>query len=146
MTTQAVLYNKVQQFCEHHHIKLTPLRAKILALICESNQPISAYELLRELRKSKPNAEPPTVYRVLEFLQQQQLLHRIESNNTYIVCIHLDEPHQSQVLLCTQCGTASEVHDNNVVKAVQACAKKHSFKINQGITEIRGLCAQCQPL
>ena len=133
----------VLQYCQRQGIKLTPLRQLVLKLICQQPQPISAYELLRELRKIRPNAEPPTVYRVLEFLQQQHILHRIESNNSYIVCLHPEEPHQSQILLCTQCGVASEVHDDDVVGAVNACAKQYHFKIDQGITEIRGLCSKC---
>src|SRR5579862_8652027 len=75
---------RLNRYCKERNIKLTPLRVDVFNLICKSKQPITAYELLRQLRQTRSNAEPPTVYRVLEFLQSANLIHRIETSNAYI--------------------------------------------------------------
>lgn len=135
---------QVKDYCTKRAIKLTPLREDVLALIYSAPQPIGAYELLRKLRKKRPNAEPPTVYRVLEFLLDQHLIHRVESLNAYVCCIQPEGPHQSQLLLCKHCGGAREVDDPLILEALAQCAETHGFVVENQLTEIRGTCTNCR--
>lgn len=41
-------------------------RTEIMAVLRRSSRPLSAYDVLAELRDSNPKIGPPTVYRVLE--------------------------------------------------------------------------------
>ena len=134
---------QLNHYCQEHQVKLTPLRADVFNLICKSKQPVTAYELLRQLRQTKKNAEPPTVYRVLEFLLKANLIHRIETSNAYMMCIHPDEPHHSQIFLCTSCGDAIEIDSTTIISALQRSAKNHGFLIANDLIEIRGKCINC---
>ena len=59
-------------------MRLTPLRQDILDILRANNKPLGAYEILEKLKHKRPNAEPPTVYRVLDFLIDSKCVHRIE--------------------------------------------------------------------
>ncbi len=87
---------------------------------------------------------PPTVYRALEFLLAQGLIHRIESLNAYVGCVHPDGAHGGQFLICTGCGATAEVHDPRVDAAVARRAEELGFAVARKTIEIAGLCPPCQ--
>ncbi len=126
-----------------HSVRMTPLRTEILKLIAEAKHPITAYELLRQLRTSKANSEPPTVYRVLDYLQHNRLIHKINSNNTYIACDKPHKPHRGQIFLCQTCGNSYETYDDKVIHALEEYAKTNHFQLSQNLIEIMGICKTC---
>lgn len=135
---------EISQHCQRSGIRLTPLRSQILQFIYESDAAVGAYDLLRLLRKTKANAEAMSVYRVLEFLVEHHLVHRVESMNAYIPCSHgAEKVHHSQLLLCKKCGGSSEISDHKLIQATRDCLKTQGFSFEHGITEIRGLCYNC---
>ena len=79
-------------------------------------------------------AAPPTVYRALEFLLEHGLVHRIESLNAFIGCASPKAPHSGQFLLCTGCGTATEMDDAGVQAALARLAVKPTWLLGLGIT------------
>ena len=130
--------------CKKQGVRLTALREKVLELVWKSHRPVGAYELMTELTQgaSKP-AQPPTVYRALDFLQAQGLVHRLASINAYIGCNHPGKKHRSCFFICTQCRTTIEIDDDNVSQSLNACANEHGFTINDTSIEMAGLCTNC---
>src|ERR1019366_354132 len=54
-------------------------------------------------------AGPITIYRALDFLREQGLVHRIESRNAFIACVQNHASADPVVfLICEQCGTVGE--------------------------------------
>ena len=76
----------------HQTIKLTALRKDILSIFIESQKPISAYDALNILKTKRESAEPPTVYRVIEYFVKNKLIHRIDAENKYVFCSQLQKP------------------------------------------------------
>src|SRR5690606_301224 len=64
--------------------RFTPIRRKVLELLLRHERSLKAYELLDEIRIVQPNATPPTVYRALDFLLEEGLVHRVDTLNTFI--------------------------------------------------------------
>ena len=93
---------------------------------------------------TRRRAAPPTVYRALEFLLAQGLIHRIESLNAYVGCVHPDGAHGGQFLICTGCGATAEVHDPRVDAAVARRAEELGFAVARKTIEVEGLCPPCQ--
>ena len=62
--------------CEKNNVRLTSAREEILKIVWLSHQPLGAYQIQDELSKllSKKIA-PPTVYRALAFLIDNDLVH-----------------------------------------------------------------------
>jgi len=117
---------QAEKLCKQVNARLTPIRRDLLALIYSHEAHLTAYELLRQLRTSYPNAEAMTVYRALDFLQKHHLIHRIASQNAYTACETPDHEHHAQLLLCEKCGHTEEVSTKILEDALQKMAKQNS--------------------
>lgn len=135
---------QADSICQQRKQRFTELRKQVLALICQSEQPVGAYALLDQMRAHGRAAAPPTVYRALDFLQEQGLVHRLATNNTYLACAHPQQQHEAVFLVCKQCGYTRELHTDGVYKAVATHARQASFKVEHTAVEVTGLCAGCQ--
>lgn len=133
------------QFCADVEVKLTDLRKDILSILYQKNKPMGAYEILDKLKKKRPNAEPPTVYRVLDFLVHADLVHKIESQNTYVCCSGVNEKaqHKTVLLFCKNCQNSFEYEDHDVLLSIKKFTKKHAIKVDDTLIEIKGLCREC---
>lgn len=144
MASKKPTLQKIKLFCSKQNIELTPLRQAILDILLEQPSPLSAYEILKLLRQTRDNAEPPTVYRVLEFFQQHGVVHRIQSSNSYILCNDPHDHHQSQLLLCKLCGDATEIEEQSINSLVRKLTHSMGFQFEDDLTEIHGICKKCR--
>ena len=135
---------RARNLCIARGSRLTALREQVLRIVWRSHNPIGAYEVLDELAKEHKSARPPTVYRALEFLQLHGLVHKIETRNAFLGCAEAGIRHEAQFFICERCGTAEEVIDDGLTKAVEDAAKAHSFAVDRKVIEIAGLCERCQ--
>ena len=135
---------KASAICQANGVRLTPLRKTVLELVWQSHQPVGAYEVLNQLAKleSRP-AQPPTVYRALDFLLEQGLIHRLSSLNAYIGCPHPGERHHGSFLICKQCRTTQELDHVAINNAIQSCAEEQQFMLTDSAIELTGLCRNC---
>ncbi len=134
------------QLCTKNGAKFTELRRSVLTLILEAGGPLTAYQLLDQLKASRKNAVPPTVYRALDFLIENHLIHKVERLNAFIPCAdagHDHDDHAAQFLICGQCGTVAEIEDQAISKALAKAAEKAGFHPNNAVVELDGTCASC---
>jgi Fur family zinc uptake transcriptional regulator len=99
---------------------------------------------LETLQAERRGAAPPTVYRALNFLLAHGLVHRIESQNSFVGCPDPDKPHGGQFLICRSCGMAAALTDDAVARAIRKSANRAGFSVGRPIIEIQGLCPYCQ--
>lgn len=131
-------------YCESHNIKLTPLRKNILLIVAKTKQPLTAYQILDELKQDNPKAQVMSVYRVLEYLLAHHLIHRIENLNAFMPCCHLLEKHFSQWLICETCGDTKECALPVFEQGIDQIEKHTGFSVTNPTIELLGLCSQCQ--
>ena len=99
-----------EQVCKQRAQKFTPIRRQVLQALLSSHRPLGAYEVIDELAKSMPRPAPITVYRALDFLMENGLVHRIESRNAYLACAHdHDAAAMVAFLICDVCGSVGEI-------------------------------------
>lgn len=135
---------RAQAVCAAAEVRLTPIREEVLRIVWRSHKPIGAYDVLARLGEHHDNPKPPTVYRALDFLLEQGLVHRIESLNAYIGCSHENgEAHSSQFLICRNCGNAKEISDPAIGDALRKAAGSEDFKPEKRVIEVTGLCRDC---
>lgn len=132
------------ELCDQRNLRFTELRRRVLEMVVKAEQPVGAYQLLDHLRESGRSAAPPTVYRALDFLLEQGLVHRLATNNTYIACAHPQRPHSALFLVCSQCGQTREVHADSVDDMVRQQADDIHFDVQHASVEVTGLCHQCR--
>jgi len=141
--TQALA--KASRLCQKRGVRLTPLRRQVLELIWQSHKPLGAYTILASLANQQGGrAAPPTVYRVLTFLLEMGLIHKIASLNAFIGCLHPDSPHIGKFLICAECGNAAELKDPHLHTALIKQAQQFGFKVEKPTIELTGLCSHCQ--
>jgi Fur family transcriptional regulator, zinc uptake regulator len=134
---------RAEQICDYHGAQLTELRRSVLSLILCSEKPATAYQLLDRLRETHKGAVPPTIYRALNFLMAQKLIHKIERLNAFIPCTDTGHPHSVQFLICRECGAVTEIEDRGAVRAVATAARRQGFHPVETIVEIEGTCTAC---
>ena len=135
---------QAKQLCQERNVRLTPVRELVLELVWQSHQPLGAYELLPMLGAKGFSSAPPTVYRALEFLQEQGLIHRLASINAYTGCCNPGTPHEGHFLLCLSCHQVLELDTHALQKSLQSSASVHGFTIAQQTIEVTGYCARCK--
>ena len=132
-----------EAICRDRGLRLTPLRRRVLELVLSGHRPLGAYDILENLRQDHKSAQPPTVYRALEFLVGHGLVHRIESLNAFVACFHGGVRHVSQFLICRECGTVAEIVDPRIDEAIKDTAQNSGFVVSHSTVEIEGQCRQC---
>ncbi len=134
----------VEHASEERGLRLTPLRKEVLELVAAAGKPVKAYDLLDQLRDSHGNAAPPTIYRALDFLLAQGLIHRVERLNAFVGCHEeSDHPHPVQFLICNLCGSVTEFEDEAIGRAVETVARSGGFIVKRAIVEVEGECGLC---
>jgi Fur family zinc uptake transcriptional regulator len=130
--------------CRETGAQLTALRRAVLALILAAEGPVTAYQLLDQLKVTRKGAVPPTIYRALDFLIANRLVHRIERLGAFIPCAEAEHAHEDvQFLICGRCGTVAEIEDSGVAAALARAAEREGFTPRHAMVELDGTCALC---
>lgn len=135
------------RLCERRGARLTDLRRQVLALVLAAGRPIGAYDLLDRLRAAegggRRGAAPPTIYRALDFLLDQGLIHKLQRLSAFVGCPVHDHDHAAQFLICRGCGAVAELDEPAVRGALTAAAAARGFVIAGLTIEAEGTCAAC---
>lgn len=133
-----------EQVCARTGARLTGQRRDVLVCVAESHQAVGAYEIIERMAAHGPRPAPITVYRALEFLQAQNLVHKIESRNAYVACAEQHEDAPAALLICETCGNVSEVLDRKAGEGLADAARAQGFTVKHAVVELSGHCAHCQ--
>ena len=131
-----------EKLCAERGVRLTPLRRRVLELILEDHRAVKAYDLLDRI-KPKHAVKPATVYRALDFLIAQGLIHKLERLNAFIGCGLSDRPHDGVLLICSRCGQVKELVAPEPATELMAAIRQTGFTPAGQLIEILGLCADC---
>ena len=137
-----------EEHCQHKGIRLTKKRKLILLALLQTKKAISAYELV-DYCKAYLNEviSVMSVYRILDFLQDQGMAHRLSLANKYIACSHINCETQhglSQFLICDQCQHVEEVNiEQSTLNNLNIAIKKNGFHLTSPQLEINGICDNC---
>ena len=135
---------KIVEICKKNKWRLTEPRLEVLRIISLSKKPIKAYEILEKLANKIKNPKPPTAYRAIEFWQNHNFIHRIESLNAYAKCNQGHAHKGSQFLICDDCGKVIESDLKiNLPQILHKTRPKSAFKALRWNLEVNGICSQC---
>ena len=140
---------RAEQECQQAGVRLTVKRKNILALLLQSKQPLSAYDLVEQYRSQFAEALPAmSVYRILNFLVDNKLVHKLETTNQFLACAHIACDHEHQVpqfLICDRCHSVTEVGLRKpLVRELHESVKKTGFVVANQQLELHGTCALCR--
>ena len=133
-----------EELCAARAQRLTPIRRHVLEALLASHKPLGAYEIMERLaHRGRP--APITVYRALDFLRDNGLVHRIESRNAFVACVH---PHADSdpvvFLICERCGAVGEASGSAITETLKASCRAAGFALKSPVIEIAGICSHCR--
>lgn len=127
-------------------VTLTPSRKRILDELCAEGRPLGAYEMIDRIATSTGKRPAPiSVYRALDFLVDNGLVHRLASRNAFLACAHGHHAHDPIVfLICDACGSVREETSDGISASVAAVADHAKFQSRAHVIEVAGVCGNCQ--
>ena len=133
-----------EKLCAARAQRLTPMRRQVLEALLASHKPLGAYEIMERLKQAVRPA-PISVYRALEFLRDNGLVHRIESRNAFVACVHDHAGSDPMVfLICERCGAVGEAASLAVAQTLKSAARAAGFTRKSPVIEIGGVCNHCR--
>ncbi|HXF90018.1 MAG TPA: Fur family transcriptional regulator [Xanthobacteraceae bacterium] len=134
-----------EALCAQRAQRLTPMRRQVLEALLASHKPLGAYEIIERTGQKSARPAPITVYRALNFLREQGLVHRIESRNAFVACVNNHASGDMVVfLICERCGDVGEASGAAIAENVKAAARAAGFSPKTPVIEISGTCAHCR--
>jgi Fur family transcriptional regulator, zinc uptake regulator len=135
---------RAHRLCAVRGARLTAVRRRVLELILGADQPIGAYALLAALQGDRGKLAPPTIYRALDFLLGHKLIHKVESVSAFVACDDVEHPHESQFMICDDCGATEEIQDDAIVQSLRRLGEDRGYAVARQVIEARGLCPACR--
>lgn len=133
-----------EDLCAARAQRLTPMRRQVLEALLASHKPLGAYEIMERLADNGRPA-PITVYRALDFLRDNGLVHRLESRNAFVACVREHAGAEPIVfLICERCGAVGEASGGTIAEAIKASCHAAGFAPKSPVIEIAGICSHCR--
>ena len=140
--------DEANDICARSGGRLTKKRRDVLELLLASDTPLSAYEITGAYNKTTEKSMPTmSVYRILEFLESEDLVHKLISTNKYVACSHITcgRVHEiPQFLICSECHCAKEIAiSKSIIDELGELVGKTGYTLTNLQLELRCLCNNC---
>lgn len=134
--------------CRASGARLTEKRKNVLAILLRSKTPLSAYEIADQYSHDNGESIPAmSVYRMLDFLEEENLAHKLNSENKYLACAHIacDHRHETpQFLICGRCNNVREIGIKpEVISALRETVEGAGYLLQTSQLELNCLCNDC---
>lgn len=131
--------------CRRNRISLTPGRRRILEILAHEGRPLGAYEMIDKVAEATGKRPAPiSIYRALDFLLENSLIHRLASRNTYLACGHRHNAREPIVfLICETCGSVVEATSAAMRDALSELVSRADFSPRAQVMEVAGRCRAC---
>ncbi len=137
-----------ESYCKSHGSRLTSKRKKVLSVLLKSEKALSAYEAIDLCKAEFGEALPAmSMYRILDFLQDEHLVHKLNLANKYVACSHITCNHDhvvSQFLICGQCQKVKEIGiSKSTIAELQKNVEQAGFCFSSPQLEMNCICDSC---
>lgn len=149
MTNVESIIEHAEHSCKNTGIRLTDKRKLILSSLVASGKAMSAYDLIDYSKnRCNENISAMTMYRVLEFLEQAQLIHKLNLSNKYIACSHITCDHEHDevplFLICRECDNTEETAiSRSMMNTLKQKLDDSHCQLVSSQLELFCLCAAC---
>jgi Fur family transcriptional regulator, zinc uptake regulator len=134
-----------EDLCRERGMKLTPARRLILEILAREGRPLGAYDMIEKVAEATGKRPAPvSIYRALDFLLDNSLVHRLASRNAFLACGHGHRVQDLVVfLICDSCGSVVEATSDALRRDLTALAATSRFVPHSQVMEIAGRCRAC---
>lgn len=137
-----------EEHCKSHGARLTVKRKQVLASLVQSDKALSAYDVIDSCKQEfNENIPAMSVYRILEFLEGENLVHKLKLANKYVACSHITCGHDHgvpQFLICSTCNRVKEISIKTATMAeLESDVEQAGFKLASPQLEMNCICNAC---
>ena len=137
-----------EKHCKAHGARLTNKRKQVLSGLLHAPKALSAYELMDYCKAEfDENIPAMSVYRILDFFQDKQLVHKLNLANKYVACTHITCDHAHgipQFLICGKCQLVKEISIGEATIAeLRKNVEQVGFRLRSPQLEINCICEAC---
>ncbi|WP_070965211.1 Fur family transcriptional regulator [Vibrio sonorensis] len=142
------LIRHAEKHCAARGTRLTAKRKQVLTGLIRSDRALSAYELVDFCKQQfGESLSAMSTYRILDFLEQMHLAHKLNSTNKFVACEHICRDHEHgvpQFLICHKCNSIKELTINpSTMTHIATDAHNEGFTLLSPQLEINCLCEAC---
>ena len=149
MNNVDAIIEHAENHCKSNGSRLTAKRKLVLSTLVKSEKALSAYDVI-DLCKKEFNENIPamSVYRILEFLETEKLVHKLNLANKFIACSHIACGHDhgvSQFLICDKCNYVKEINiKKSTMLDLQNDVLHAGFQMLSSQLEMNCICNNCR--
>lgn len=137
-----------EHYCKSHGARLTKKRKLVLSSLIQSQKALSAYDVIALCEQVFNEKIPPmSMYRILAFLEEEKLVHKLKLLNKYVACSHITckEKHSvPQFLICDVCDDVKELSINqSALTELNSDAMHAGFQAISSQLEMNSICDSC---
>lgn len=137
-----------ENHCTANGTRLTAKRKLVLSGLLRSNKALSAYDLIEYCQQEFGEMfQAMSVYRILEFLEDEHLVHKLKLANKYVACSHISCEHEHavpQFLICGKCDKVKEISiDKSLIDEFQSNVDDAGFQLISPQFEMNCICKKC---
>ncbi|HEY4511710.1 MAG TPA: transcriptional repressor [Candidatus Paceibacterota bacterium] len=121
----------------------TKVKKKIEEIFKSWATPASLKEIFEKVRKSLPKTAYSTVFRVVENLEKEKLLNRINWRERGTLYEWSERAHHHH-LVCEQCDSVEDISDTLLCFNQKKVANSTGFVITNHSIELTGVCKPCR--
>ena len=118
-------------------------QSDVLKVLRLHDKPMTAYEILGQMKAGEPDLAAPTVYRALAALTDQGRAHRLESIKAFVPCRCEHDASLPVLAVCNDCGVVEEHDGSPLLPNLTEISEFSGFSGKRHIIEIHGQCRQC---
>ncbi|MDR3471889.1 MAG: transcriptional repressor [Devosia sp.] len=116
-----------------------------MEILAEEGRPLGAYDIIEKIAVATgKHPAPISIYRALDFLLENGLVHRLASRNAFLACAH-GHKHEEPVvfLICEACASVTEATSKALHREIAVLGTQSGFAPHSQVLEITGLCRFC---
>jgi Fur family transcriptional regulator, ferric uptake regulator len=124
--------------------RMTTSRKKIIEILENGEKPISAQDVLQQLRERRCIINKTTVYRELAFLEHHGLIASIQFHERQKRYELSNRPHHHHAI-CTMCGSVNDIRlSRELHNEERIINRKYGFSTTKHALEFFGVCEKCK--
>ncbi len=144
-----MLNYSLDNISKRYDFTLTPLRTEVMNTFIKKGSSLKANEVINYVNTKRSNTKPIVIYRVLNFLVEKKVLHKIQSQNIFILCtdnVCSQNSGNKIFLSCKNCKQIKEIGDKVFLEKIKNLCSSNNFTLKDSTIELNGYCNNCMNL
>jgi Fur family ferric uptake transcriptional regulator len=122
--------------------RITVPTRMVVAVLLDTDRHLTADDIIAEVERRTPGVAPSTIYRVLQRLDELEIVEHVHSG-TGPTFFHLRDRGHAH-LVCNECGSITDLPDQLFAGLARAVDRAYDFSVEPHHAALLGRCSRCR--